>query len=70
MTVRFTNRAFERSHGRSPRGFGSWAFQATERLAAFDDDLVGEPVFFTGTLTDAKAQLVATGVEGTWAVLP
>ena len=34
---------FELSHGRMPRGFGTWAF-----------DIDGETVFFSGLYRDAK----------------
>tara|TARA_R110000824_G_C14889720_1_gene644298 strand:- start:179 stop:391 length:213 start_codon:yes stop_codon:yes gene_type:complete len=52
----FTTSPFERSHGRKPKGFGMWAFQPATRQTAFDAELTGEVEFFTGTLTEAKAQ--------------
>ena len=52
----FTDRAFVRSTGRSPRGTGHWAFQASTRESAFDSDLVGEIEFFVGTLSNARSE--------------
>ncbi len=54
-TTKFTTRQFERTHGRKPKGFGSWAFQATTSETAFDSELTGEIQFFTGTFTEARA---------------
>lgn len=65
----FTTRSFERSTGRKAKGFGTWAFQATSRETAFASELLGETEFFSGTLTEAKAALRATGASGLWALL-
>lgn len=62
MTVTFTTRQFERTHGRKPKGFGHWAFQRTTRETAFEGELVGEVEFFSGTLTEAKAAAKAAGM--------
>jgi len=66
----FTDRAFVRSHGRSPRGTGCWAFCRTTTQVAFEADLLGEVEFYSGTLTEAKAALKADGGTGLWAVMP
>ena len=51
-TVRVSTRDYEFAHGRTPRGFGHWAFEFGEREAA-------EAVeFWTGTYSEAKAQAV------------
>lgn len=42
QTPEFTDAAFRRSHGRAPRGRGSWAFQVSTTARAFDADCVGE----------------------------
>ncbi len=55
MKVKFTTAPFERTHGRTPKGFGAWAFQATTSETAFDSELTGEVQFFTGTFTEARA---------------
>jgi hypothetical protein len=66
----FTTSAFVRSHGRQPRGTGTWAFQRATRHTAFSSELVGEVEFFHGTLTEAKAKAKAAGMAGLVAVLP
>jgi hypothetical protein len=70
MNTTFTTAAFERSHGRKPRGRGEWGFQQSASHRAFFEDLTGEMQFFRGTLTEAKAQAVAAGMTGIVAVLP
>lgn len=45
QTPEFTDAAFRRSHGRAPRGRGSWAFQVSTTARAFDADCVGEVWF-------------------------
>jgi hypothetical protein len=66
--VYFSARPYERSHLKPPRGRGSWAFSSYEGGVE-----QGEPVFFSGTLTDAKKQarehFAAQGVVDV-AVLP
>lgn len=54
MRPKFDDREYRRSHMKSPRGRGSWAFQAIG-----DGGLVGDVVFFSGTLTEAKKQAAA-----------
>lgn len=50
-----TTSAFERSHGRKPRGRGRWAFQASRTRIALSHDRQG-PVFYAdGTFTEAFA---------------
>ena len=56
MKVKFTTAPFERTHGRTPKGFGAWAFQATTHDTAFESELTGEVQFFTGTFTEARAE--------------
>ena len=51
--MKLTTRPFERSHGKRPRGRGTWAFQASLSDVAFHDDLFDEIVFANGTLTEA-----------------
>jgi len=55
MKVTFRHDEYIRSHGKSPKGFGSWAFNVTlcdgnGSYSAGNE----EPVFITGTLTHAK----------------
>jgi hypothetical protein len=45
-----SSRPYERSHLTEPRGRGSWAFCSYTGGVA-----EGEPVFFSGTLTEAKS---------------
>lgn len=52
----FTTSPYERSHGKAPRGNGSWAFQRSTTRVAFAGDLYGEVEFYNGTLTEAKKQ--------------
>ena len=66
-----TTRAFTRSSGRSPRGYGSWGFQRSTTEAAYDGDLYGEMEFFQGTLTEARREAKRTMTNATWlALLP
>lgn len=68
--IEFTDAAFLRSHGRAPRGRGSWALQATTADRAFDAHLFGPISWHQGTLSEAKAALRAAGASGLWAILP
>lgn len=57
MKVNYLTREYELSHGRTPRGRGSWALQ----LVAIDDNEgEGEVHFSRGglTLTEAKRELL------------
>ncbi len=54
--TKFTTRQFERTHGRTPKSFGAWAFQAATHETAFESELTGEVQFFTGTFTEARAE--------------
>ena len=45
MTIEFTTREYEFTHGRQPRGYGQWAF-------FFDGE--SEPQWYTGRFSDAK----------------
>lgn len=51
----FTDRPYQRSWGKAPRGYGGWAFQEATSHTAYSNELVGEVAIFTGTLTEAKA---------------
>jgi hypothetical protein len=69
----FTTAAFLRSTGgKAPRnnGAGAWAFQRTTRETAFAHEMEGDPLFFRGTLPEAKRKLKAAGHTGLWAILP
>ena len=68
--TQFTDAPYVRSHGRSPRGRGMWAFQATSMHTAYDSELMGEILWFKGTLAEARKQLVAAGHHGLFAMLP
>lgn len=64
MTAKtFDTRLYRTTHGHTPRGHGMWAF---ERAAQPGQPPTDQPVFRTGTYTDAKRQLPA----GRWVVLP
>lgn len=74
----FTDGPYFRSYARRPAGHGYWFFQASATREARDADLYGEPVAFTGTYAEAKAEALAhftgpafSGGRVTWvAVLP
>jgi len=52
-------------------GQGNWAFQRTSKRTAFSHELeAGNPIFFAGTLSEAKKQLVSENGAALWAVLP
>jgi len=63
MPVSFDTTEYRFSHGREPRGRGSWAFESVETREKF---------WARGsqTLTEAKRELRAAGKRGTWKVLP
>jgi len=70
----FTSAAFLRSHGKEPKGRGSWMFQQSMTWYAFDKDLTGSIVTApVSTLSEAKRYMKAqhVGQAGLiWAVLP
>lgn len=69
--IEFTTSAYFRSHGKTPSGGGSWAFQKATSITAFDSELVGEIYWVHGeTFAAAKRALRTLGVSGLWAVLP
>lgn len=70
MKPEFTNANFVRSHGKNPGGYGNWAFQNATSRYAFDNELFGPVLFFSGTLTDARRLAAAAGMTGVVAVLP
>ena len=53
MKIEFSNRAYERSHGKMPKGTGMWGF------ALHSNPEPDEMQFFYGSLTQAKAQAKA-----------
>jgi hypothetical protein len=70
-TSNLTTRAFERSNpGQTPKGRGGWLFQATRTSMAFDDDLFGEMVCFSGTFTEARKAAARHFGGQMFAVLP
>lgn len=48
------DRPYRTSHGRTPRGFGSWAFCPEARYR--QPDYLGHTAWFKGTYGDAKRQ--------------
>ena len=50
MKIEFRNDEYIKSHGKAPKGYGSWAFAASRNPDPLDLK------FFHGTLTQAKAQ--------------
>ena len=69
-TPTLTTAAFERSHTRKPRGRGLWLLAETTGRTAFAAELTGRTFEHSGTLTEARKALAATGATGTWAVMP
>lgn len=53
MTVHFDTTTFQFSHGKAPRGTGSWGFAPSRNRGDFHLDQV---VFFQGTYAQCKAQ--------------
>lgn len=53
----FTTRAYRRSHGKDPKGTGSYAFAVSRTRTAFDHE-VDTHYYFSqlGTYTQAKAE--------------
>lgn len=71
MATMTTTRAYERSHGRKPRGEGGWGFQRSTTEVAFDGDRYGDVHFFFGTYTEArKAAVEAMSDAAVVAVMP
>ena len=56
MKVEFSTREYEYSHGRKPKGFGSWAFECEEIGKGMDNWLWVNQ----STLTDAKKKVAQT----------
>ena len=58
MKVTFRNDDYVRSHGKNPKGFGYWAFRTTlcDGRGGYSDG-EAQPVFVTGTLTNAKKEM-------------
>jgi hypothetical protein len=69
-TTTFTVVPYLRSHGRSPRGRGVWAFQRARNASAFSYDLNGPVEFFSGSLAEAKKLARQAGMTGVVAILP
>jgi len=59
MKTTFRNDEYVRSHGKNPQGFGMWAFRVVLLGNSGEySDLEGcQPLFYTGTLTQAKKQV-------------
>lgn len=55
MKTEFSDRAYQFSHGRAPRGRGSWAFD----IDGLKDPATGDNkiFWFFGTLAEAKKQM-------------
>lgn len=51
-TVVFNTRKFETAHGKSPRGYGSWAFCPAQFYGRSDES--AHIQWFTGNYSDAK----------------
>lgn len=56
-----TSRDYERSHGKLPRGTGSWAFKFYPTKNK--DDEYGDIEFFNGSYSDAKKQAKEYGMK-------
>lgn len=59
MAVTFSTTCYENSHGRSPKGRGSWAFGATRNPEP--QDIIWAPSL--STLTEAKKFAAAVAAE-------
>jgi len=58
----FSNATFEASHGKRPRGYGTWAFGFEgERYFTPEAEAAGRVLFTIGNLTEAKAEAKAHG---------
>lgn len=69
--ARITTSAWVRSHGRfRPPAFGTFWFRPTRSSVAYDADLHGEGVSFTGTWAEASKAALAHYPTGLIAVLP
>jgi hypothetical protein len=52
-----TTRAFERAHGKTPRGIGNWAFAPTTHHTAFHTEVdYNAAEWFYGTYSEARTR--------------
>lgn len=59
MTIRITTATYLRSHGKSPRGQGNWAFAPSTRESAYAAEIdYDQIVWFSGSYTDARRQAI------------
>lgn len=58
-----TTAAYRRSHGKDPRGQGSWAFQRSTTRNAYVADTYGPTNFFSGTYTEARRKAEAAHAD-------
>ncbi len=65
MAITIFTDQFERSHGKAPRGNGTWAFAADKHEGDFDKML-----WFTGKWSEARKRAIAwcfsKGLDGLW----
>lgn len=55
IKVAFEDSEFRASHGRAPRGRGSWAFEVVGLCAARDRERLAPPVFYpSSTFAEAR----------------
>lgn len=59
-TIKFSTAAYERSHGRAPRGYGHWAFCPAEHAGTAD--YLKHTFFVAGNMmySNAKAYMAIT----------
>jgi hypothetical protein len=54
-----TTAQYRRTHGKDPRGQGTWAWQRSRTRNAYSGDTYGDTEFFDGTYTEARKQAQA-----------
>lgn len=59
MSTTATTAAYQRTHGKGPRGYGTYAWQRSTSRTAYDADRYGDTDFFTGTYTSTREQAQA-----------
>lgn len=65
VRVEFDTSQFRFSHGKAPRGFGSWAFGLSRNPDVSSDDVVwAHQATFVEAKAEARRQLAARGVSG------
>ena len=58
MKMQINTAEFVNGHGKTPKGYGNWAF-----WLGCDTSDINKAYFFTGTFTEAKKQAVAKARE-------